>query len=99
MKNAFWGVHGAISVAANPSLLLIGDSWFWHPIDNLANEIGAALSQQTLVVVGNNGYGAAQWSDQSCLPHISGRIAAELAGRRGRSTFDAIGRWRYVAKR
>lgn len=64
MQNVIWGVHGAISAGANPSLLLIGDSWFWYPMDNLANEIGATLTQQSLVVVGNNGSEAAQWSDK-----------------------------------
>lgn len=43
---------------------MIGDSWFWYPLDNLAREIGDALPAQTLVVVGYNGAEAAQWSDK-----------------------------------
>jgi hypothetical protein len=63
-NNVFWGVPGAIAAQANPTILAIGDSWFWYPMDNLAQEIGAALDQQTLVVVGRNGAEAAQWSDR-----------------------------------
>ncbi|MBL0075772.1 MAG: hypothetical protein IPP41_07425 [Rhodocyclaceae bacterium] len=43
---------------------MIGDSWFWYPLDNLAGEIGSAMSDQTLVVVGYNGAEAAQWSEK-----------------------------------
>lgn len=64
MSNVYWGVHGALAASANPSILMIGDSWFWYPLDNLAGEIGSALPTQTLVVVGYNGADAAQWSDK-----------------------------------
>lgn len=64
MSNVYWGVHGAVSAGANASVLLIGDSWFWYPVDNLAVEIGAALPNQTFVVVGNNGSEAAQWREK-----------------------------------
>lgn len=64
MSNVYWGVHSALSASANASILAIGDSWFWYPMDNLAVEIGAALPQQTLLVVGYNGAEAAQWSEK-----------------------------------
>ena len=64
MSNVYWGVHGALSASANASILMIGDSWFWYPLDNLAVEIASALPEQTLVVVGYNGADAAQWSDK-----------------------------------
>jgi hypothetical protein len=64
MDNVFWGVPGALNAGANASILMLGDSWFWYPADNLAVEIGAALPAQTLVVIGNNGAEAAQWADK-----------------------------------
>jgi hypothetical protein len=65
IPNVHWGVHSALSAGVvNASVLMIGDSWFWYPFDNLAVEIGAALPEQRLVVVGNNGSEAAQWSDK-----------------------------------
>ena len=64
MDNVFWGVHGAVSKGANPAALLIGDSWFWYPIDNLALELGATFPEQQFVVVGRNGAEAAQWSEK-----------------------------------
>jgi len=63
MSNVYWGVHGALSDGATPSVLMIGDSWFWYPMDNLAVELGGAFPAQTFVVVGYNGAEAAQWSD------------------------------------
>jgi hypothetical protein len=63
--NVFWGVHGALAAQANATLLLIGDSWFWYPLDNLAVEIAAATRDtHTLVVVGTNGAESTQWSEQ-----------------------------------
>lgn len=64
MSNVYWGVHGALSEGANASILMIGDSWLWYPLDNLATEIGNELPNQTLVVVGKNGAEAAQWSEK-----------------------------------
>jgi len=64
MNNVFWGVHGAVSQGANPAALLIGDSWFWYPIDNLALELGSTFTDQQFVVVGQNGAEAAQWSEK-----------------------------------
>jgi hypothetical protein len=64
VSNIYWGVSGALHDGANPTIMVISDSWFWYPIDNLAIEIGGAMPNQTLVVVGNNGAEAAQWSDK-----------------------------------
>lgn len=61
--NVFWGASSMEHDPDNqsPSLLLVGDSWFWYPVDNLAVEIAAALSQQVLLVIGRNGAEAAEW--------------------------------------
>ena len=64
MANVFWGVQGAMAAEVNADVLLIGDSWFWYPVDNLANEMAAALTGRNFVVVGYNGAEAAQWSDK-----------------------------------
>ena len=66
MKNVYWGVHGALAALTDrdASILLIGDSWFWYPIDNLATEIGGALPNETLVAIGHGGANAAAWSDE-----------------------------------
>jgi len=42
MSNVFWGAPEAMAENANPFALLLGDSWFWYPLDNLAVEIAAA---------------------------------------------------------
>jgi len=62
MTNVYWGVPGALQAQANPSILVVADSWFWYPLDNLATEIAAAMPSQTLVVIGNNGAEADQWN-------------------------------------
>lgn len=59
--NVYWGVPGALANEANASVLMIGDSWFWYPLDNLAVELAAALPNQTFVAVGSNGADAADW--------------------------------------
>lgn len=64
MQNVYWGVHGALAASANATILMVGDSWFWYPVDNLAVEIGNALPEQTLVAIGNSGAEAVQWSDK-----------------------------------
>jgi len=64
MQNVFWGVHGAVAAGANPAVLMLGDSWFWYPLDNLALELGATFDQQQFVVAGQNGADAAQWSEK-----------------------------------
>jgi GDSL-like Lipase/Acylhydrolase family len=64
MSNVFWGAS-AIQHDPDqqqPSLLLVGDSWFWYPVDNLAVEIAAKLSQQVLLVVGRSGAEAGEWA-------------------------------------
>lgn len=89
MANVFWG---ATSIQQDPdqqapSLLLVGDSWFWYPIDNLAVEIAARLSQQVLLVVGRSGAEAAEWAtkyrkeiDRSFKLYASGVRGLLLSG-------------------
>lgn len=66
MSNVFWGSTSMQQDPdqQSPSLLLVGDSWFWYPVDNLAVEIGAKLRQQVLLVVGRNGAEAAEWASK-----------------------------------
>jgi hypothetical protein len=64
MTNIYWGVAGALKDGANPTVLMIGDSWFWYPVDNLGVELAAELDQQVFVVVGRNGSEAGEWSDK-----------------------------------
>lgn len=61
-QNVFWGVHTALQAGAPGSVLMIGDSWFWYPIDNLATEIGALFQPESFVVIGRNGAEAVEWS-------------------------------------
>lgn len=61
--NVFWGVHGALQAGANATVLMLGDSWFWYPVDNLAIELGARYrTRHTFVVIGSNGAEAAEWA-------------------------------------
>ena len=62
----FWGMNSLLSspdVEGNPTLILIGDSWFWYPFNNLASELAAQLhGEHKLLVLGNNGAEAQEWS-------------------------------------
>lgn len=58
----YWGTHGALNANANPVALLLGDSWFWYPADDLAVEIGAGFPDKDFLVIGRNGSEAAEWS-------------------------------------
>lgn len=66
-NNVFWGTHAAL--ANKPGLggpvavdiLAVGDSWFWYPFNNLAQEVGARYLHHDMVVIGNNGAEAAEW--------------------------------------
>lgn len=64
----FWGINSMVSspdVEGNPTLILIGDSWFWYPFNNLASELAAQLQgEHKLLVLGNNGAEAQQWSSK-----------------------------------
>lgn len=66
--NVFWGVHAALNNArnqhhpANPRILMIGDSWFWYPFNNLAQVVGALRPHEEVLVVGKSGAEAAEWA-------------------------------------
>jgi hypothetical protein len=60
--NVYWGVHGALADNVGAPIMMIGDSWFWYPADNLAQEVGRLRPHRNVVVVGRNGAEAAQWS-------------------------------------
>jgi hypothetical protein len=62
MGNVYWGTHSVLKDAGNATVLLVGDSWFWYPFDNLAVELGARLPNQVLLVVGRSGAEACEWS-------------------------------------
>jgi lysophospholipase L1-like esterase len=64
MQNVYWGISGAIAYNANASILMIGDSWFWYPLDNLAVELGAIYPNDCFAVAGYTGAEAQQWSEK-----------------------------------
>lgn len=61
-KNVYWGVHTILGEGQFPSVIAVGDSWLWYPVDNLANELGALFQNEIFVVIGKNGAEAAEWS-------------------------------------
>jgi len=65
-SKVFWGINSLRSspdVVGNPTLILIGDSWFWYPFNNLASELAAQLNgEHKLLVLGNNGAEAQDWN-------------------------------------
>lgn len=87
----FWGLNslnGGDQGPSNPTLLLLGDSWFWYPFNNLANELASQLSVgHVLLVLGNNGAEAQEWStkyrkqiDQAFKWHAGNAQALLLSG-------------------
>ncbi|MBI2771123.1 MAG: SGNH/GDSL hydrolase family protein [Burkholderiales bacterium] len=60
--NVIWGTQGALAQNRAPSIMMIGDSWFWYPFSNLAREVGTLRPHQTVLVVGRNGAEAAEWA-------------------------------------
>lgn len=62
MGSVYWGAHGAIAAGAAPIVLMLGDSWFWYPADNLAIEVQAGFPNNDFVVIGKNGAEAADWT-------------------------------------
>lgn len=57
----YWGAPEAIAAQANPFALLLGDSWFWYPLGNLAVAIGEEMPEHEFVVAGTNGANAGDW--------------------------------------
>lgn len=54
----FWDIAAMESAGRTPSVLAIGDSWFWYPLfgGSLINRLGALLNNDhCILVVGNNG--------------------------------------------
>jgi hypothetical protein len=64
MANVYWGVHSALDDGANPTVLMVGDSWFWYPKQNLASAIAEQKTDETLVAVGFCGAEAREWGDR-----------------------------------
>ena len=60
-NNIFWGVHGALNTGVSGDVVLLGDSWLWYPIDNLATELASKLTTSSFVVIGKNGAEADEW--------------------------------------
>jgi hypothetical protein len=57
----YWGAPEAMAAQANPFALLLGDSWFWYPLGNLAVAIGEEMPEHEFVVAGTNGANAGDW--------------------------------------
>ena len=64
MSNVYWGVHSALTEQAQPTIMVVGDSWFWYPMHNLASAIGQEMRDETLVCVGFSGAEASQWAER-----------------------------------
>ena len=62
----YWGLNTYRSnpeIIGDPTILLLGDSWFWYPANNLASELAAQLDgEHRLLVLGRNGAEAQEWS-------------------------------------
>ena len=62
----YWGLSTYRSnpeIIGEPTILLLGDSWFWYPANNLASELAAQLDgEHRLLVLGRNGAEAQEWS-------------------------------------
>lgn len=68
-KNVHWGLSSLLfqrQKLGDPTMLMLGDSWFWYPLDNLAVELGSALrvSNHLIGVIGYNGAEASEWRDK-----------------------------------
>lgn len=66
MKNpVYWGLYSlraSEDTTQGPTLILVGDSWFWYPFNNLATEIASKLKEKhVLLVLGDNGAEAQQY--------------------------------------
>lgn len=61
----YWGLYslrGSDDTAKGPTMILVGDSWFWYPFNNLATEIASKLREDhVLLVLGDNGAEARQF--------------------------------------
>ena len=64
MSGIYWGTPGALNAGANPSVIFLGDSWFWYPAGNLPLAIHQSFDSHDFLVVGRNGAEAAEWKDK-----------------------------------
>jgi hypothetical protein len=59
LDNVYWGWDALHDSDVFPSILAIGDSWFWYPLPggSLINQVGklVAAREHTVLVIGNNG--------------------------------------------
>ena len=62
MSNLFYGPQDGLTRGASPTMLAVGDSWFWYPFNNLLGEIARRRPQQSIVVAGYNGAEAGEWN-------------------------------------
>lgn len=61
MADVHWGTVSLPDGLFNPSILFLGDSWFWYPKGNLPRAIHRHFSEHDFLVIGRNGSEAAQW--------------------------------------
>jgi len=58
-KNVFWNAHDMFQQGIQPTILAIGDSWFWYPMPggSLLNPLGKLVEDKghVIVAVGENG--------------------------------------------
>ena len=49
----YWGLNTYRSnpeIIGDPTILLLGDSWFWYPANNLASELAAQLDGEHALI-------------------------------------------------
>jgi len=66
LDNVYWSWDASTADGGNPSILAIGDSWFWYPLPggSLITQLGKLVSSQHYILaVGNNGAEAFDYVD------------------------------------
>ena len=78
--NIYWHEPSMVQDGVMPSIVAIGDSWFWYPLPggSLASSLAKVVAphQHTLLVFGNNGAEA--------FDYVNGVYAARIEGALGR---------------
>lgn len=64
MSDVYWGIPGGNDTLANPSVIFLGDSWFWYPASNLPRAIHQSFLERDFLVVGRNASEASEWKDK-----------------------------------
>lgn len=66
LDNVYWSWDASTADGGNPSILAIGDSWFWYPLPggSLITQLGKLVNRDHYILaVGNNGAEAVDYVD------------------------------------